>query len=509
MATPSLPGPEVCPAAPHGEALTVCSTKTPVHAPRDLLDVYVALSAMHGTEGVALLESASGREVDRRWSMVAFHPVAGLDVAQDVITLRGNGPARAWLSERLHDLRRTGLLRDDRPGFELSSPSALWDVLDELRGAFRVEGVVDGPAAFGFFAMIGYDACRYTEPVARRLPEDDDAPEVSLTLFSSVVVRDERTGAVSLVRHDSSLWVAPWPEEVARSLETRRVRPHRRSRAGDAHDETCEADYAAHVERCLEHIRAGDIYQVQLGHEVTAGGGDSPVEVYERLRRRNPSPYMFLAVHGGRSLIGASPELFVRVEDGTVMMRPIAGTAPRPDDPRKAELVKRRLAGDPKEIAEHVMLVDLCRNDIAPVCVPGTLDVPALMNVEEYSHVFHLVSTVTGRLAPGAHPWSVIPTSFPAGTMTGAPKRRAMEIIEEHEISRRGMYAGAIGMLGIGADETHLALCIRTVTGRADVYTTRASAGVVAASDAGREWEETCAKFAAGLWAMTGKESVA
>jgi anthranilate synthase component 1 len=253
----------------------------------------------------------------------------------------------------------------------------------------------------------------------------------------------------------------------------------------------------------MKHIAIGDIYQVQIGHELTMRSAADPVEVYRRLRARNMSPYMYLTSVAGQLVIGSSPELFVRVADGTVVMRPIAGTAPRGRAPD--EVVGRELRANPKEIAEHAMLLDLCRNDIGRICLPDTLNVPEALFVERYSHVLHLVSTVTGQVEPDKDGFDIIAALFPAGTMTGAPKIRAMEIIEAVEHSRRGLYAGTLGLIDVGG-YVNMALCIRTLIYRDGVYRTRASAGIVADSVPEREWTETLAKSNAAHWAVTGRE---
>ena len=244
---------------------------------------------------------------------------------------------------------------------------------------------------------------------------------------------------------------------------------------------------------------------MQLGHELTIESDADPVDVYTRLRLRNPSPYMYLAPFAGRTVIGASPELFVRKEGDLLTMRPIAGTLPCGTDPGEAARQAAALRADPKEIAEHVMLVDLCRNDIGRVCRRDTLDAPDMLRTERYTRVLHLVSTVTGRIEPDTDVFDVIAALFPAGTMTGAPKIRAMEIIEALETRRRGLYAGAVGIIG-HRGHLNLALCIRTLVHDGGAYRTRASAGIVADSDPDREWTETLAKCSAAHWAVTGEE---
>jgi anthranilate synthase component 1 len=214
---------------------------------------------------------------------------------------------------------------------------------------------------------------------------------------------------------------------------------------------------------------------------------------------------MYFLPLGEITLLGASPELFVRVEGDVVAMRPIAGTASRSGDRETDESRIAALRADDKEVAEHVMLVDLSRNDLGKVARAATVEVDEMMVVEDFSHVFHLVSNVKARLAPWVDAFDVVRATFPAGTMTGAPKVRAMEIIEEREDRRRGLYAGAFGLVGFGG-YVNLGLCIRGLTRHGDEYVTRASAGVVADSVPEREWRETLAKMSATYWAVTGTE---
>ena len=271
--------------------------------------------------------------------------------------------------------------------------------------------------------------------------------------------------------------------------------------------EVTPEEYGSRVERALDHIAGGDIYQIQLGHQIEIESSVLPFDVYRRLRERNPSPYMSFATIAGTSLVGASPELFVRLEKGVVTMRPIAGTAPLSGDRARAHVARRALLANEKERAEHLMLVDLCRNDFGRVCAPASINVDELMVVEEYSHVMHLVSDVVGTARACVSAMELVRATFPAGTMTGAPKIRAMELIETLESSRRGLYAGAHGLIGFGG-WCVLGLGIRMTTHREGIYTVRASAGVVADSTAKGEWHETLSKMAAAFWAVSNEELV-
>jgi anthranilate synthase component 1 len=257
--------------------------------------------------------------------------------------------------------------------------------------------------------------------------------------------------------------------------------------------------FEAAVERAREYIRAGDAFQVVLSQRLGVELDAAPFTLYRALRTLNPSPYMYFLELDGVSLVGSSPEVLVRVEDRTVTVRPIAGTRPRGATPDEDRALADDLRSDEKELAEHRMLVDLGRNDVGRVAEFGSVTVPDLMVIERYSHVMHIVSQVEGRLRPGLGAVDVFRACFPAGTVSGAPKVRAMEIIDELETTRRGPYAGAVGYFNYGGMSMDTAITIRTVVvsdGRAYV---QAGAGIVADSDPGREYDETLNKARALL----------
>jgi anthranilate synthase component 1 len=258
-------------------------------------------------------------------------------------------------------------------------------------------------------------------------------------------------------------------------------------------------EFEAAVERVREYIRAGDAFQVVVSQRLGVRLEATPFTLYRALRTLNPSPYMYLLELDGMALVGSSPEVLVRVEDRTVTVRPIAGTRPRGGTPEEDRLLAEDLRSDEKELAEHRMLVDLGRNDVGRVAEYGTVTVPDLMVIERYSHVMHIVSQVEGRLRPGLGAMDVFKACFPAGTVSGAPKVRAMEIIDELEATRRGPYAGAVGHFNYGGVRMDTAITIRTVVmqeGRAYV---QAGAGIVADSHPGREYDETLNKARALL----------
>ena len=260
-------------------------------------------------------------------------------------------------------------------------------------------------------------------------------------------------------------------------------------------------DFQRAVDRSMEHIKAGDFYQIQVGirNEVTIHS--TPLDLYRALRRINPSPYTFFFRHEQLYLVGGSPEILIKMTDRHVIYRPIAGTRRRGQTPQEDLFLEREMVGDPKEQAEHVMLVDLGRNDIGRVCAFHTVKVTDLMYVERYSHVMHLVSNVVGELEEGKNGFDLMRSAFPAGTVTGAPKIRSMEIIEELEQTRRGPYAGAVGWFGLTGD-LDFCITLRTIVVVGDKAYFQASAGIVADSDRELEYKEVMNKCRAMLRAV-------
>jgi anthranilate synthase component 1 len=256
------------------------------------------------------------------------------------------------------------------------------------------------------------------------------------------------------------------------------------------------ADYLDGVERVKRYIHAGDVFQLVLSISFGGECDLDPFTTYRALRLINPSPYMYYCDVGGMQIVGSSPEALVRLQDGQAWLRPIAGTRPRGDSPAQDEALKQELLADAKENAEHVMLVDLARNDLGRVAEPGSIVVDPYRHIEHYSHVMHMVSGVRGRLEPSRDAFDLFAAAFPAGTLVGAPKVRAMEIIDELEPQRRGVYGGTVGYFGAcgGMDQ---AIAIRTLVFRDGTYRYQAGAGVVADSLAHREYDEVLAKGAA------------
>ncbi|WP_326698620.1 anthranilate synthase component I family protein [Streptomyces sp. NBC_01754] len=506
------PGPLSADGAPAGGVrVRVLSTELP---PTDPLQLYEALTHAREHDDVYLFESLDGPAQDRHYAAVGYGRLAELRVFAGRVELTAGGELGAALAASLSSA--AGEAAGEHGGvrrWSTDDSATVWRMLRAVQSAFVVDtDVPTDTFAFGFLTTLSYEAAWLME----ELPEqraDVELPRCTLTLFRDTVWYGLRDGGVRHLSAHGDLFPAengPPLWEVLDTMKERGTRdgapvvpaaPAPRSVRDTVDRET----FIARAERCLGHIGVGDSYQIQIGHRIDVKTELTPLQVYQRLRHRNPSPYMYLVPWAGRTVIGASPELFVRIQDGHISMRPIAGTAPRAADPAEDARLVAGLRESAKEQAEHVMLVDLCRNDIGRVCVPGTLSVDTMMEAEPFAYVHHLVSTVSGRVRDGTDVWASICATFPAGTMTGAPKLRAMEIISEIEDQPRGIYAGALGLVDVRGFSV-LALCIRTTVHDGQRYSTQASAGVVADSVPADEWRETLAKMSATYWALTGEE---
>ncbi len=477
----------------------------------DPFATFLRLQEIWGETGVALLESLSGPLRETRESLIAFGPLLTLSLTNLSLELTGREQIVRFASTCLE--ASGAVERDDHGRHRLHTESDLWRALRAISSAFECPDASPTSFRFGFVGYLGYDVVRSIERLPYRIEAGSDRPTVVLTLFEGLVSFDLVNRRTTLSTSSARpLWTSRGPAPIAQGLAEGRAAGFS---AIDAAPEVPapravrptmkRKQYLDRVEKAFHYIRIGDIYQVQLGHEIDVETAAAPLDVFRRLRIRNPSPYMYLMPMAGHTLVGASPESFIRVEDRRIVVRPIAGTVKRGATPDENARLIERLRADEKEIAEHLMLVDLCRNDVGRVCKPGTLEATDLFVVEQYSHVNHLVSSIAGDLRSGVDSFDAIAATFPAGTMTGAPKIRAMEIIEELEMSRRGAYAGAVGLIDF-AGYVNMALCIRSTVHYGDRYVLRASAGVVADSVADGEWRETLQKMAVTYWAVAGEE---
>ena len=346
---------------------------------------------------------------------------------------------------------------------------------------YLAEAEACGEPVVGYLA---YDYAARLEPTVP-LPDATTALPESRFLVADVLIRfDHVLGTAEVIRGDS--------DEVSRLLAQPLPRlPHTNGRRGFAKRTPARADYEASVRKAQEHIEAGDVFQVVLSQRAERPTTASALELYRALRRVNPSPYLFLLELDGLALIGSSPETLVKLEGTRASVNPIAGTTER--GPGDAE----RLLASEKDRAEHVMLVDLGRNDLARVCTSGTVEVERFLEVERYSHVTHLVSQVAGDLRPGLTPFDLLRACFPAGTVSGAPKVRAMQLVSELEGRRRGPYAGAVGYALPDEGTLDTCIAIRSIVLREGVAHMQAGAGIVADSDPTAEHEECLRKLAA------------
>ncbi|MDQ7842764.1 MAG: anthranilate synthase component I [Armatimonadota bacterium] len=381
------------------------------------------------------------------------------------------------------------------------------DVLEVVREILSRHRLVADPGlprfsggAVGYF---GYDLVRSWERLPHRPPDDLALPTCYLAVTDTVVIFDHvrhtmKIVANALVDDDGGAAYRAAVEKVQRLYERLRaplIPPQGAGRVQPVMDTDMPvAGFLSAVERAKEYIRAGDVFQVVLSRRFSMGlEGVDGLEIYRALRTVNPSPYMFFLDFAGVKVIGSSPELLVRLENGVVETRPLAGTRPRGATEAEDLTMEAQLLADEKERAEHVMLVDLGRNDLGRVCAYGTVRVTDLMSVERFSHVMHIVSDVQGRLRAGLDAVDVLRACFPAGTVTGAPKVRAMEIIDELEPVARGPYAGAVGYLGFSGN-MDTAITIRTIVATGERAYLQAGAGIVADSVPEREYVETVSK---------------
>ena len=362
----------------------------------------------------------------------------------------------------------------------------------------------------GLAGSFGYDIVRHIEPrlaagARPSSPGIDQVPDLLLLLTEELAVVDNLAGKIYLIvhadpaQHDAHEQARERLEALRRALRVPVTLPLQTATAlTHASSEFGQQAFEDAVARAKAYIAAGDCMQVVVSQRLSRAFTESPLSLYRALRSLNPSPYMFYYDFGDFHVVGASPEILVRKEAATVTLRPIAGTRPRGTDRAADEQNAADLLADPKEIAEHVMLVDLGRNDVGRVAMTGTVKVTDRMVVERYSHVMHIVSNVEGTLQPGLSSLDVLRAAFPAGTVSGAPKVRAMEIIDELEPTRRAVYAGAVGYLSF-QDDMDTAIAIRTAVIKDGMLYVQAGAGIVHDSVPATEWQETLNKARAVL----------
>jgi anthranilate synthase component 1 len=379
-------------------------------------------------------------------------------------------------------------------------PASLTDLLAGLRTGLReapqpVAPGIEVPLAGGLVGYSAYDLVRFFE----RLPANTrgaDFPELDYAAPQSLLVFDHITRGIALLHAGSEAERQSLRREIIAALRGGIAVSNGNAGYSPSAPSMSRQHFLEGVARTQEHIAAGDIYQLVLSVQFAGRHDLDPFQIYRALRLINPSPYLFYCKLGDVTVIGSSPEALVKLENGEAELRPIAGTLPRSTDPEEDRRRELQLLADPKESAEHVMLVDLARNDLGRVASAGSVHVDPYRAIERYSHVMHIVSGVRGRLAPGRDAFDLFAATFPAGTLVGAPKVRAMQIIDELEPVGRGLYGGTVGYFGKngGMDQ---AITIRSLVVRGDEYSYQAGAGIVANSVPENEHNEVLAKSAA------------
>jgi anthranilate synthase component 1 len=448
------------------------------------------LKLCRGEPDSFLLESGETVERLGRFSVVAWDPLSRLRLWPDRAELAGPG----------------GLADHPREEFFALARAAAAEL--DMEGQAGLPGPPVLPFVGALVGYLGYDVVRLVErlPPPSQTPAGQGGlgpqvpPQADLCAPSRFVIFDhlERLLTLTALGENEAVCTAKLDDMVTRLASPLKLS---HSKAGLEVHEPSREHFLQAVATAKEHIMAGDIFQVVLSGQFTGLTGADPLDVYRWLRVKSPSPYMFFMNYGPWQLVGASPETLVKVEDGKVGIRPIAGTRGRGADLERDLELEREMLGSEKERAEHVMLVDLARNDAGRVCAYGTIKVEPYMSVERYSHVMHIVSEVTGELRPELDIWDALKAGFPAGTVSGAPKVRAMEIIDALEEAPRGPYGGAVGFFGPGR-RMDTCIAIRMLQFAGGGFTLQAGAGIVADSVPEMEYQEIEHKAAQGIAAL-------
>ncbi|MGN9907127.1 anthranilate synthase component I [Phytohabitans sp. LJ34] len=452
-----------------------------------------------GGSGTFLLESAE-QGAGTAWSRYSF---IGVRSAATLVERDGRA---VWLGA---------------PPAGVPTEGEVVDVLKQTVAALTNNEPPEGlpPLTGGMVGYLGYDLVRRFERLPTLAEDDLGLPELGMMLATDLVVLDHYEGAAILVANaivqgddaDAAYHHAVGRLDAMTTALSRPIPPMISTvdspPAGEVRSRTEAGAYPKAVEVAKEAIRAGECFQIVVAQRFERETTADPLDVYRVLRTTNPSPYMYLLRFDDFDIVGSSPEAHLKVTGRTALLHPIAGTRPRGATPEEDGGLAAELISDPKERAEHVMLVDLGRNDLGRVCRPGTVEVPEFATIERYSHVMHIVSTVVGELRADQTAFDALAATFPAGTLSGAPKVRAMEIIEELEPTRRGLYGGTVGYFGFGGD-MDMAIAIRTALIRGGRAYVQAGAGIVADSDPAAEERETRSKAAAVLAAIAAAETL-
>jgi anthranilate synthase component 1 len=410
-------------------------------------------------ENAYMLESIEGPKKLSQYSFIGFAPSLTIKIK--------NG-------EAVTCNQKTGEEERER----INEPLGVIETIIRNRPGFNKQRFVGGAVGY-----ISYDAVRNWEKLPERTLDDQNFPDVEVGVFDDGVIYDHRNKqAFYYYLNENRLAEI---DKLLQGQNNHETLSHKQLKVNISKERFERA-----VEKAKEYVTAGDIFQVVLSKRYDFRISGNLIGFYRNLRKINPSPYMYFLKSGERQIVGSSPEMLVRVENGVVETFPIAGTRPHVKNPEENRRLSEELLADPKERAEHVMLVDLSRNDIGKVSKFGSVHLPEFMKVHQYSHVQHIVSRVVGDLKEECDSYDALRAVFPAGTVSGAPKVRAMEIIEELEPTRRGPYAGAVGYFSYNGN-ADFAITIRTLVANGDIAHIQVGAGIVADSDPEREWFET------------------
>jgi anthranilate synthase component 1 len=464
-------------------------------------DIYQLLREQFAADQLFLLESMGKHAVDSRSSVIGVSPLFSIRIKGVKVLIEGKLLPEMIPSflKAFPDITKTNQTNQTLTYF-LKAKKDVWNFLRQVEQLFQSH------EQLFFYGYFSYATISYIEQIDLGKSEAPDQSDIYLTLYQTQIQLTDNHIHITQITNDG---VAQLPHIKALIQSALQKTNKIQDISNDAYQVRRETSKASFLEKCqiaLHHVSIGDVYQIQIGQKVEITSNLPPQTAYARMRELNPSPYMYLFSDAGHTFVGASPEMFIRIENNQeVLLRPIAGTLGKKTG-LTYEQAKQHLHENEKEVAEHLMLVDLSRNDLSRACDASTVKVENLLSIEEYSHVYHMVSSTHGQLKAGYDKYDMLQAAFPAGTMTGAPKIKAMEIIQTLEDSPRNFYAGCIGLLGVGHNNMNTALCIRTAFHYQDTYTLRACAGIVADSQIEAEYQETLHKMGAVFRVITGKE---
>ncbi|MCL1946607.1 MAG: chorismate-binding protein [Chitinivibrionia bacterium] len=459
----------------------------------DFFDLFREFYLEFGEENVCILDSAKGPQIDRNNSIIGLFPKFDIKIDKKIMCF-----------ESEYDNLKDKFIAEF--GETTCEITAFSEIFSRIKKIFNIENKLDyGNGLIGYF---GYEYLHYLEEIERKNINDLKMPDIHLTYYSHILIQNTKDNSMKLISNIIAENAENETKKIIEFIKTKKtVSPQENYeiKTSDIQNTVSKEEFLKNVEIAKKYILEGDIFQVQLGNRKKISTNAKSIDIYSKIRKINPSPYMFFWQRNGYSLIGNSPELQLKIENENIEIRPIAGTS---KGKGKNEVERKKLLDDlinsPKERAEHIMLVDLARNDIGAYAKAGSVKVKNLLGIEEYSNVYHIVSIVTGEIPENCNKMKIFEASFPAGTLTGAPKIRAMEIIQELEKYERGVYGGAFGFFDFNGNILS-SITIRTAIKIGNNVYFQSSAGIVADSSPEDEWNETQFKTDAIKSVIEGK----